>query len=369
MTTPHHHYTMLDLGEVNRPYRDELIAAATAVITSGRYVGGPEVDAFESELAAAVGVKYAVGVANGLDALRLTLRAYMELGRLHGGDEVIVPANSFIASALAVSESGLRVRFADVDPATSNIDWARLPLSPRTRAVMPVHLYGRVAEIPAEISDQFIVIEDNAQAIGATDAAGRHTGSLGHAAGMSFYPTKNVGALGDAGAVTTNDADVAAAVRSLANYGSSAHEHYLNPLRGVNSRLDSLQAAMLRVKLRHLDEENALRRTLAHTYLGAITNPAVELPLRADGHVWHQFVVRTAHRDQFRNYLLAHGVETGVHYPVALHRQPCYAEECTGLSLPVAERLAAQVVSLPISRCTSPEDALKISEIINSFSE
>jgi dTDP-4-amino-4,6-dideoxygalactose transaminase len=310
---------------------------------------------------------HAIATSNGLDALRLILQAYVEMGRLNKGDEVIVPANSFVASALAVTQSGLTVNFAEVDATTSNIDWEKLAITPRTKAVMPVHLYGRACPVPAWVKEQLIVIEDNAQAIGAR-LNGRPTGSLGDAAGLSFYPTKNIGALGDAGAVTTNDAELAAAVRALRNYGTDRQYH--NIYAGLNCRMDPIQAAMLRVKLPHVDEENALRRQLAEVYNSTITNPHVmlpQMPREEEQHVWHQYVVRVAQRDRFRAYLLDHGVETAVHYPTALHHQPCYEPLYGALSLPVAELLAEQVVSLPITRCTSETDAAEIADIINKY--
>lgn len=361
-------YPFLDLADVNRPYMAELQAAAAEVIASGRYIGGEHVAALESDMARLSGVGHAVAVGNGLDALRLSLRAYMELGRLKGGDEVIVPANSFIASALAVSESGLKIRFADVDASTMNIDWDRLPLSDATRAVMPVHLYGRVAPVPEDVVRQCIVLEDCAQAIGAR-IGGRPVGSLGHAGAFSFYPTKNVGALGDAGIVVTDDAELADCVRALANYGSRRTYH--NVYRGVNSRLDPIQAALLRVKLPHLEAENTLRRANAAAYGETLDNPLIvapHMPDSADEHVWHQYVVRIldGQRDQFRDYMARNGVETAIHYPTPIHRQPCYGE-FADVSLPVAERLASEVVSLPIGRCTTPDDARAIAAIANKF--
>ncbi len=362
-------YPFLDLATVNAPYIDELRQAAVKVIDSGRYIGGPETAAFEAELAATIGTGHAIGCGNGLDALRMVLRAYMEMGALQHGDEVVVPANSFVASALAVTDCGLTVRFADVDPLTCNLDWDRLPAGPRVRAVMPVHLYGRICPIPDSIMRDFIVIEDNAQAIGAS-IGGRKAGSLGHAAGMSFYPTKNVGALGDAGAVTTSDPELARTVRMIGNYGSDRPYH--NVYAGVNSRLDPIQAAMLRVKLSHTDEENALRRRNAGIYLSAINNPAVILPAapaEPSACVWHQFVVRIpdGRREEFRTYLASEGVETAIHYPTPINLQPCYAPAYAAADLPVATALASEVVSLPVSRCTSADDAAAIASIINSF--
>lgn len=362
-------YPFLNLAEVNAPYLEELRRAACRVIDSGHYIGGEEVTAFEQELASVCDTDCAVGVGNGLDALRLVLRAWMEMGRLRRDAEVIVPANSFVASALAVTECGLKVRFADVDSLTFNLDWNKIPLTARTGAIMPVHLYGRVCPIPDSLPDSVLILEDNAQAIGA-GTEGRHTGSLGHAAGMSFYPTKNVGALGDAGAVTTSDPLLAAMVRTLANYGSDRRYH--NLYAGVNSRLDPIQAAMIRVKLAHTDAENALRRENARAYIAAIQNPLVitpEEPLdNPMNHVWHQFVIRVTdgRRERFMEYMARHGVETAIHYPVPIYRQPCYGAEPHS-PLPVAEMLAAQVVSLPIGRGTTPDSARAIAEIINEF--
>lgn len=362
-------YPFLNLATVNEPYIGEIRDAALRVIDSGRYIGGDEVESLESELAATIGTTYAVGVGNGLDALRLILRGYMELGRLRHGDKVIVPANSFVASALAVTECGLEVRFADVDADTANLDWDRLPLDSHTRAVMPVHLYGRVCPVPSGLPDNLLVIEDNAQAIGAS-RHGKKTGAIGHAAGMSFYPTKNIGATGDAGAVTTDDAELARTVARLRNYGTDRPYH--NVYAGINSRLDPIQAAVLRAKLPHLADENATRRRNAEVYLSELDSPLIikpNAPDEPDAHVWHQFVIRITggRRDDFRLHMAAYGVETAIHYPTPIHRQPCYASAHGTLSLPVAEMLADQVVSLPISRCTTPADAAAIAEIANSF--
>ncbi len=369
-------YEFLNLGTVNAPYMEDIRRAIDRVLASGRFVGGPENDAFERELAQLTGTAHAVGVSNGLDALRLIFRAYIELGRLRPGDEVIVPANTYIASVLAVTDAGLVPVLVDPDPATMNLssEGMRRALTPRTRAVLPVHLYGRAAwdagmEALARRHD-LIVVEDNAQAIGATDPQGRPTGALGHAAAFSFYPTKNIGALGDAGAVTTDDPALADAVRALANYGSA--ERYRNIYAGFNCRLDPVQAAVLRVKLPHLGEESERRRILADIYLREITNPLILLPQKPEAgeHVWHQFVVRTQSpelRDRFRAYLDTMGVATDVHYPTPPHRQQCYRELLGHESHPVAEDLSATAVSLPISGCTSPQDAREIAEIINKF--
>lgn len=366
-------YPFLDLGTVNRPYFEELGRAACRVVESGRYCGGDEVTAFEQELAAMTGTEFAVGVSNGLDALRMILKAYVQMGVMREGDEIIVPANTYIASVLAITEARLVPVLAEVSADTYNIDTSCLDryLTPRTRGVMTVHLYGRVAydDRLADFvkSHSLKLIEDNAQAIGAL-YEGRPTGSLGDAAGFSFYPTKNIGALGDAGAVTTSDKKLADTVRALANYGADTVYH--NIYKGFNCRLDPIQAAMLRVKLPHAGEENALRRANAREYLAHISNPLVGLPVMpADeaGHVFHQFVITSARRDELRQWLADNGVGTAVHYPVPVHRQPCYAEEMAHLSFPVTERLAGEYISLPISRCTTPADAREIAGIINRF--
>ncbi len=365
-------YKFLDLAEVNAPMMDALVEAATRVVRGGRYVGGPEVAELEQMLAESTSSPYAVAVSNGLDALRLIFRAYIELGAMQPGDEVIVPANTYIASILAVTDNGLVPAFVEPDNDTLNLDTSRIEaaVTPRTRAIMTVHLYGRTChdtEMERVAATYGLkIVEDNAQAIGAADAAGRPAGSLGDAAAFSFYPTKNIGALGDAGAVTTADADLAAAVRALANYGCDRRYH--NIYKGLNCRFDPIQAAMLKVKLPHIDEENARRHAVAAVYESQIVNPAVKKPLYTDGKemVWHQYVVRVADRDNFRAYLAENGVETDVHYPDPPHRQPCMAEYAS-LSLPVTERIAREVVSLPISACTSTADAAEIAAIINDY--
>ena len=374
-------YTFLDLGPVNAPYMDELADAAARVVRSGRYIGGPEVDAFEHNLCALTGARYAVGVSNGLDALRLILRAYVELGVFAPGDEVIVPANTYIASVLAISDAGLVAVLAEPDLLTSNLDTSRLAelVTPRTKAVMPVHLYGRVCWDETlrdfALGHGLKIIEDNAQAIGADAgipglSGGRRTGALGHAAAFSFYPTKNTGALGDAGAVTTCDERLAATVRALANYGSDRRYH--NIYRGFNCRLDPIQAAMIRVKLPDTDKVNAERFARAVAYDRHISHPAVIKPLMPATPtqcVWHQYVVRISdgRRDDFREYLRKNGVETDIHYPTPPHMQPCYAAETAHAPLPLTERLAKEVVSLPIGASTSEADAREIAAIINNY--
>lgn len=362
----------LDLSRVNAPFMDEIRRAADRVVLSGRYVGGPECEAFEQNLARITGTDFCVGTSNGLDALRLIFRAYMEMGRLQPGDEVIVPANTYIASMLAVTDCGLNLVLVEPDAATFNLDTSRLEdaLTPRTRAVLTVHLYGRVCYDEA-LADfvrrhNLILVEDNAQAIGAISALdGRRTGALGDAAAFSFYPTKNIGALGDAGAVTTSDPELGATVRALANYGSDRRYH--NIYKGVNCRLDPIQAAVLNVKLPYLDEISEARRQAALRYSKLIHNPAVLLPEgEKDDHVWHQYVVRVPDRERFRKFLAEGGVATDVHYATPPHRQPCYPE-LADLSLPVTEMLAAQVVSLPISAVISDEEIAAVANTINDF--
>lgn len=365
-------YKFLDLGEVNAPYAEEISRAVERVVRSGRYIGGEENDMFESRLSRLAGTRYAVGVSNGLDALRLILRAYIEEGFMQHGDEVIVPSNTYIATILAVVDNGLRPVFAEPRLDTMNICGADLEglVTPRTRVILTVHLYGRVAydaEMQA-VADRhgLRIVEDNAQAIGAKASNGHSTGSLGHAAAFSFYPTKNIGAMGDAGAVTTDDEATASRIRALANYGSI--QRYHNVYQGFNCRLDPIQAAVLNVKLPYLTEENGHRRKIAEIYNSAIDNRQIINPLWGDDEmVWHQYVVRSTHRKAFREQLAACGVETDIHYPTPPHRQPALAEY-NSLSLPVAERLADEVVSLPISSCTSEEDAREIARIINGIS-
>lgn len=374
-------YPFLDLTAVNAPYMDEMAAAAERVIRSGRYVGGEEVTRLEAEIGERLGAPFVVGVSNGLDALRLILRAYVETGVMKPGDEVIYPANTYIASVLAISDAGLVPVAVDVDETTLNIDTSLVEeaITEHTRGIMTVHLYGRVAwdERLVDISRRhnLKIIEDCAQAFGArTLSAGlfasRHAGALGDAAGISFYPTKNIGAVGDAGAVVTHDENLARTVRALANYGSDRRYH--NIYRGFNCRLDPIQAVMLRVKLPRIDDENADRFARALAYQRTITNPAVTLPYisrEINDNVWHQYVIRVPAglRDSFRQQLEGKGVGTDIHYAVPPHLQPCYTDMKHGL-LPVTERLAAEVVSLPIAGALSVADTAEIGRIINAIS-
>ena len=362
----------LDLKKITGQYRVELAEAAGRVIDSGWYIHGQEHDAFEREFAAYCGGGTCLGVANGLDALILILRAAKELGRLKEGDEVIVPANTFIASVLAITENRLVPILVEPDTQSFNLDPKRLAtaLSPRTRAIMAVHLYGQLADMPAicdfACQHNLMVVEDAAQAHGAA-RDGRRAGTWGDAAGFSFYPGKNLGALGDGGAVVTRDAKLATTIRALRNYGS--HVKYHNFYQGVNSRLDEIQAAFLRVRLRHLDAENAHRQAVAQRYLTEIRNPRVELPAivaGVDGHVWHLFVVRVPDRESFVKHLAIQGVQTVVHYPIPPHRQGCYPS-LHGFYFPITEAIHRDVVSLPISPVISAEQVAEVVMAVNSW--
>lgn len=343
----------LDLHKVNEPFEADFRDRMQRFLDKGWYILGEETAAFEAEFAAYCGTEYAVGVANGLDALTLILRAYIELGRLQAGDEVIVAANTYIASILAIKQTGLVPVPVEPDEGSFNLDPLRVEaqLTSRTKVLLPVHLYGQLCDMPRlrELASRhgLLVVEDAAQAHGARDASGRKAGNLGDAAGFSFYPTKNLGALGDAGAVTTNDPQLARMVRLLRNYGSETK--YYNEYVGVNSRLDELQAAFLRVKLPHLDAENIKRRAIATRYLSEIRNPSVLLPTYdgSDAHVFHQFIVRCKERARLQAFLLENGIQTQIHYPVAPHRQKALPE-WHGLSFPLTEALHEEVLSLPV---------------------
>lgn len=349
----------LDLKSINAQYRDELIAAAIRIIDSGWYIHGAEVKAFEKEFAEYCGSQHCIGVANGLDALTLTLRAWKEMGKLQDGDEVIVPANTYIASILAITENRLRPVLVEPDETTFNLCPQKTSeaITSDTKAIVAVHLYGQIAPMHElmQLADKhnLLVLEDAAQAHGAS-IGGRKAGSWGHAAGFSFYPGKNLGALGDAGAVTTDDKDLASTIRALGNYGSK--KKYENVYQGVNSRLDEMQAALLRVKLKHLDEEIKYRRKVAEYYIGNIENQKIELPSvnERESHVWHLFVVRSDNRDALQDYLKEGGIQTLIHYPVPPHHQKAY-KEWGPLAYPLTEAIHDTVLSLPIG-CTLQEE-------------
>ena len=367
------YYELLSLQRLNAPHAQALKDAVTRVIDSGWYLRGEETKAFEQELAAYLDVPHVVGVANGLDALRLIFKAYIALNLLQEGDEVIVPANTFIASVLAITDCRLQPLFVEPSILTHNLDTQLLEqvITPRTRAILVVHLYGRTCwdKTLEEVARKhnLLLIEDNAQALGARTEDGRCTGALGDAAGISFYPGKNLGALGDAGAVVTRDESLARMVRALGNYGGE--QRYVYEQQGLNSRIDELQAAMLRVKLPHLDEENRRRNHIARLYSALIDNRHIALPQVPSTfheHVWHQYIICTRHRDAFMQYMQAQGVATGIHYPIPPHKQEAYA--CyNNLSLPITEQLAREVVSLPIAPYLTDEDVKYIAEKINKF--
>jgi dTDP-4-amino-4,6-dideoxygalactose transaminase len=361
----------LDLLAINARERKALIAAFTRVLDSGWYIMGKELDAFEREYAAYCGARHCVGVGNGLDALTLTLRAWLELGVFAPGDEVIVPANTYIATILAITENGLTPVLVEPDIATCNLD-ARLiepHLGPRTRAVLPVHLYGQTADMTAinivACKHGLKVLEDCAQAHGARHASVR-AGALGDAGGHSFFPSKNLGALGDGGAVTTNDDALATTLRALRNYGS--HRKYENIHKGVNSRLDELQAALLRVKLARVDADNQRRREIAALYLSEIRHPQITLPVVGEHNeaVWHVFVIRSTARDALQNYLNNAGIGTLIHYPLPPHQQAAY-REWNQRSYPITEAIHREVLSLPISPVMGDEQVSSVIAACNAW--
>lgn len=361
----------LDLKKVNARWGAEIDEAIARVLASGWYLQGRENEAFERKYADYIGCAEAATCGSGLDALKLIFMAYLERGDLRKGDEVIVPANTFIASILAVRECGLKPVLVEPDITSFQIDPTLIEgaLTPRTRAVLIVHLYGRCAFTP-EIAGicrrhGLLLVEDNAQAHGAL-FDGRRTGSLGHAAAHSFYPGKNLGALGDGGAVTSDDPELLRLVRSLANYGSS--RKYIFEQEGLNSRLDEIQAAILRVKLRHLDSDNDRRREIAKFYLENIRNPEIILPEAGNmaSNVFHIFPVRTAVRDCLQAYLRENGVETLIHYPVPPYRQPCFHGELEG-DFPITDRIHREELSLPCSPALTDAEAAKIADIILNF--
>lgn len=357
----------LDLARINQPHQLRLQQAINRVIASGWYVLGREVEEFEQQFARYCGTRHCIGVASGLDALTLTLKAW----DFPPGSEVIVPANAYIASVMSVTLAGLTPVLVEPDPKTYLLDpdRIRLAITTRTRAILPVHLYGRCCDMDPinALARQYglRVLDDAAQSHGAW-YGNRRAGNLGDAAGWSFYPTKNLGALGDAGAITTNDDDLAHRLRALRNYGSS--QKYVNEYAGHNSRLDEMQAAVLLAKLPFLDAENDRRRAVARRYLLEITNRTLTLPpgdqLSQD--VWHLFVVRHPERDALRSYLLGKGIGTDMHYPIAPHQQPAYASY-RNLSFPVSEQLHREVVSLPLNPSLTDDDVSYIIDTLNSM--
>ncbi|MFQ2472377.1 DegT/DnrJ/EryC1/StrS family aminotransferase [Aeromonas caviae] len=363
--------TFLDLQAVNHQYHQELKAACARVIDSGWYIMGNELNEFEIEFARYCGTKHAIGVANGLDALNLVLRAWKELGKLQSGDEVIVQANTYIASILAITENDLVPVLVEPNPETFNLEptQVKAAITSRTKAILPVHLYGQLSPMPElmAIAAEFdlLVLEDCAQAHGA-ELQGKRAGNWGHAAGFSFYPGKNLGALGDAGAVTTNEDELAQTIRALRNYGS--HKKYENLYQGVNSRLDEIQAAMMRVKLPYLEGETARRQSIAHSYRTRITNSLVKLPSveHERTHVWHLFVIRSEVREQLQQWLSEQGIQTLIHYPIPPHKQNAYPE-FQDYRLPLTEQIHQQVLSLPMDPTMSDEAVTRVIDAVNGF--
>ncbi len=362
----------LDLQKINLAHQEEIENRLLQTFRSGWYLLGNEVKNFESKLSKYTGSPQAIGVANGLDALRLIFKAWIELGQLKVGEEVIVPANTYIASVLAITDNRLKPVFAEPDPETFNLDLAKIEalITPKTKAIMVVHLYGRVCwseELEALAKKYNLkIIEDNAQAIGA-EWNGIKTGNLGDAAGFSFYPGKNLGALGDGGAVTCKDALLAKTIRALANYGSQ--EKYVNQYQGLNSRLDEIQAAVLDVKLKYIDAENARRREIAERYIAEINNDKITLPSLPEDpneHVWHLFVIRTEKRAELQKHLEENGVQTLIHYPIPPHKQKAY-KFWNHLSFPLTEQIHQEVLSLPISPVMTNEDVNQVIEKVNNF--
>lgn len=368
----------LDLQGINAKYTAELHAAASRVIESGWYIRGGAVQQFEAEFAEYCGVKHCVGVANGLDALTLTLRAWKELGVLVEGDEVIVPANTYIASILAITDNNLTPILVEPDPQSLNLCPAntRAAITTKTKAILPVHLYGRAVDMPAimALAEEFDlkVLEDVAQAHGAI-IGGKRVGAWGQAAAFSFYPGKNLGALGDGGAVTTDDDELAEVIRALGNYGSS--QKYINDYQGVNSRLDEMQAAFLSVKLPHLDSDTDHRRNIAKRYFEEIDNPLITLPMldqdinsQLKHHAFHLFPILCEQRDKLQSFLDKRGIQTLIHYPLPPHKQKAYSG-WNKLPFPVTERIHQQVLSLPISPVMMDSEVSSVIRAVNEYSE
>lgn len=362
----------LSLKDVTALHGAEISEAVNRVVNSGWYLQGKENERFEADYAGFIDTKYCIGCANGLDALIWIFRAYIEMGVMQPGDEVIVPANTYIATILAITENGLKPILVEPKLNTLEIDddLIEAAITPKTKAIAVVHLYGRNAytnKIGALCKKYNLkLVEDNAQAHGCRHTDGRMTGSIGDAAGHSFYPGKNLGALGDGGAVTTNDPELAAAVRALANYGSQ--KKYVFKYTGRNSRLDEIQAAVLDVKLKYLIEDNAHRKEMAHYYYEHINNPLIKLPdlLPDEQNVYHLFPVFCEKRDELHDYLEANGVGTVIHYPIPPHKQECY-KEWKGMSLPLTEYIADHELSLPIGPAIKTEEVAKVVALLNAF--
>ncbi|CAI8254273.1 MAG: dTDP-3-amino-3,6-dideoxy-alpha-D-galactopyranose transaminase [Flavobacteriaceae bacterium] len=362
----------IDIQAINRRFEESFKNEFQDFLDSGYYILGNQVSAFESRFADYCETQYCIGVGNGLDALRLILEGYKVLGKLQLGDEVIVASNTYIATIIAIRQAGLKPVLVEVENQTFNFDISALKqaISPSTRVIMPVHLYGQIAPMEQinslAVDNDLLIIEDAAQAHGATHTNGKRAGNLGHAAGFSFYPTKNLGALGDAGAVTTNDTNLANAIKKLRNYGSSSK--YVNELLGVNSRLDEIQASFLSVKLPFLDKDNQARRDIANAYLEGICNPKVVLPCYdgSKNHVFHLFVVQVASREHFQDYLKDKAIATLIHYPIPPHQQKAL-QDLKNLRFEVSQALHQQVISLPISPVMTQLQIEKVINAVNAY--
>ena len=362
----------LDLHAINERYNTAFKNRFDHFLTEGYYILGTEVSTFETNYASYCNTQYCVGVANGLDALTLIFKAYIQLGKLSAGDSVLVPANTYIASILSIINAGLKPVLIEPDIETYNLTSKQIKeaLTSDVKAILVVHLYGQLASMDRILSvadtHNLLVIEDAAQAHGAVDAKGQKAGSLGNAAAFSFYPSKNLGALGDAGAITTNDTQLAELIKKLRNYGSP--KKYVNSVVGYNSRLDELQAAFLSIKLPHLDEDNEKRRSIAKRYLKDIKNTKIKLPYYSDtkDHVFHLFVVLVEDRNDFMTYLKDNDIETLIHYPIPPHQQDAL-KSYENLSLPLTEKMHQQLVSLPMSPVLVANDVSKIINIINAY--
>ena len=362
----------IDIQAINKRFEESFKNEFQDFLDSGYYILGNQVSAFESRFADYCETQYCIGVGNGLDALRLILEGYKVLGKLQLGDEVIVASNTYIATIIAIRQAGLKPVLVEVENQTFNFDISALKqaISPSTRVIMPVHLYGQIAPMEQinslAVNNDLLIIEDAAQAHGATHINGKRAGNLGHAAGFSFYPTKNLGALGDAGAVTTNDTNLANAIKKLRNYGSSSK--YVNELLGVNSRLDEIQASFLSVKLPFLDKDNQARRDIANAYLKGICNPKVVLPCYdgSKNHVFHLFVVQVASREHFQDYLKDKAIATLIHYPIPPHQQKAL-QDLKNLRFEVSQALHQQVISLPISPVMTQLQIEKVINAVNAY--
>lgn len=362
----------LDLQKINAQYGAEIKESVQEVIDSGWYILGNKVKSFEEAFASYCGVKHCIGVANGLDALVLILNAYVELGKLKKGDEILVPANTYIATVIAITKVGCVPVFVEPDEASYLLSSEGLEahLSTKTRAMMPVHLYGQLADMQSLMAfakqHNLLVIEDSAQSHGAMQA-GKKSGNWGHASGFSFYPGKNLGALGDGGAVTTNDDTLAEMVRTLGNYGSEKKYH--NKVEGMNSRLDEIQAAALTIKLKYLDKDTAYRRKIATYYSQHIKNAKLSLPQWDDNvhnHVFHLYVIRCADRAGLQDYLNQHQIQTIVHYPIPPHKQAAYAAY-NEVQLPLTEQLSAEVLSIPVSPVMNWDAVEEVVRVLNQY--